>query len=88
MKTTFTFFLLLLLLISCQREIEIPLKSKIIEKHIVFEDSISSKIIKDLKAVKAYCNDGDDDKSSFKLDGKYYKFETNFNYILMELYGS
>ena len=77
MKTTLLFSLIFLFF-SCEKKVEIPPKSKIIEKHIVFNNSISSKIIKDLNAIKEYHNDGDDEKSTFKLDGNYYKFETNF----------
>jgi hypothetical protein len=81
MKRILFNFILIFLFFSCEKKFDIPSNSKIIEKHIVFEDSITSKIIKDLNAVKGYHNDGGDEKHSFKLDGKYYKFETNFKLL-------
>jgi hypothetical protein len=79
MKKTFSFIVLLLLILtSCEKKIEIPIKSKMVAKYIVFEDSISSKLILDLKSVKEFDNKYEADKPPFKLDGKYYKFEREF----------
>jgi hypothetical protein len=79
MKKTFSFIILLLLILtSCKEKIEIPEKSKIIAKYIVFEDSISSKVIKDLKNVEEFDSKNEDYKQPFKLDGKFYQFETEY----------
>ena len=51
-------------------------KSKIIAKYIVFNDSISRKIIKNLDGVEPFDKKNDDYKQPFKLDGKIYQFET------------
>ena len=79
MKKTFSIIVLLfLILTSCEKKVEIPAKSKMIAKYIVFEDSISSKLIEDLKSVKEFDNKSNGEKPPFKLDGKYYKFEREF----------
>ncbi|OXA77659.1 hypothetical protein [Flavobacterium frigidimaris] len=79
MKKTFRFTILLLsILTSCEKKVEIPIKSKMVAKYIVFEDSISSKLIEDLKNVKEFDNKDEGDKPPFKLDGKYYKFEREY----------
>ena len=78
MKTTYSFILLLLVLTSCQKKIEIPANAKLVAKYVVFNDSISSKIIKDLKNVKEFDSKNKLDKSTFKLNGKFYKFETEY----------
>lgn len=78
MKTKYTFILVLLILISCQKNIEIPEKANLVAKYVVFDDSLSSKIIKDLKDVREFDKKNDNDKPPFKLDGKFYKFETEY----------
>jgi hypothetical protein len=78
MKRTFTIILLLSVLVSCQKKIELPINAKLIAKYVVFNDSISSKILKDLKNVKEFDNKNKLDKVPFKLDGKFYKFETEY----------
>ena len=90
MKTTFSFIILLsIFLISCERKIEIPKNSILIAKYVVFEDSISKQIIKDLDSIKPFDKMNDDFKKPFKLDGKVYEFETEFklsNSRLIRLY--
>lgn len=78
MKTTYTFILAFLVLVSCQKKTEIPAKAKLTAKYIAFNDSLSSKIIEDLKEVKEFDKKNDEDKLPFILYGKYYKVETEF----------
>lgn len=77
-KKNYFIILLLFILFSCEKRIEIPEKSKIIAKYIVFNDSISRKIIKNLDSVEPFDKKNDDYKQPFKLDGKIYQFETEF----------
>ena len=77
MKIPFIFSLLLVLT-NCQKAIELPNNAKLTAKYVVFEDSISSKIIKDLKKVKEFDKKNEDYKQPFKLDGKIYEFETEY----------
>jgi len=65
-------------LLDVKKKFEILPKSKVIAKYVVFEDSISSKLIDNLNAVKEFDNKRERDKSPFKLDGKFYKFEREF----------
>ena len=79
MKKTFSFTILLLsILTSCEKKVEIPKKSKIIAKYVVFEDNISRKIVKNLKAVKEFDKSDNNDKEPFKLENKIYKIERDF----------
>lgn len=78
MKIALISFIVLFLFIGCEKKNEIPLKSKIVAKYIVFEDIISSKLIEDLNSVKEFDNKNEGDKPPFKLDGKFYKFEREF----------
>jgi hypothetical protein len=79
MKKIFSFIVVLLLIFtSCKKKVEISEKSKVIAKYVVFNDSISRKIIKNLKSVKNFDKENDDYKQPFKLDGKVYEFETEY----------
>lgn len=68
----------ILFLYGCENKVKAPVNSKLVAKYITFEDSISSKLIQNLKDVKEFDNNGQDYKPSFKLDGKYYKFEREY----------
>ena len=46
--------LAILFLYGCKNKVEAPINSKLIAKYIAFEDSISSKLIKNLKNVKEF----------------------------------
>lgn len=72
------FILFFTILISCTKKNKIPNNSEVVAKYIVFEDSISRKIIKDLEIVKSFDKKNDDFKQPFKLNGKIYQFETEF----------
>ncbi|MES2864896.1 MAG: hypothetical protein V4666_12300 [Bacteroidota bacterium] len=77
-KTFYSIILLLFIFSSCEKKIEIPENSKVIAKYVVFEDSISRKIIKNLDSVEPFDKKNDDYKLPFKLDEKIYQFETEF----------
>jgi hypothetical protein len=77
MKKKFSFIILFItFLISCEKKVEIPEKSEVIAKYIVFEDSISRKIIKELDSIEPFDKKNNDYKQPFKLDGKFFQFET------------
>jgi hypothetical protein len=77
MKKIFGFVVLIYFIItSCKEKIVIPKNSKIIAKYVVFHDSISRKILDDLKDIKPFDKKNEDYKQPFKLDGKIYQFET------------
>jgi hypothetical protein len=67
-----------IIFLACEKQPKIPDASKVIAKYVVFEDSISSKIIKDLKKVKEFDNSNEDYKHPFKLNKNIYQFETEF----------
>ena len=81
MKTQIKILILfcsILFLYGCENKVVAPINSKLVAKYIAFEDSISSKLIKNLKNVKEFDSNEEDYKPSFKLDGKYYKFEREY----------
>jgi hypothetical protein len=79
MKKIFGFVVLIyFIMTSCEKRIEIPKNSKIIAKYVVFHDSISRKILEDLKDIKPFDKNNEDYKQPFKLDEKIYQFETEY----------
>lgn len=70
--------LIYFIMTSCEEKIFIPKNSKIIAKYVVFHDSITRKILDDLKDIKPFDKKKEDYKQPFKLDEKIYQFETEY----------
>ncbi|WP_395655365.1 hypothetical protein [Flavobacterium sp.] len=74
---TLKLIILTILTIGCSKQSELPKKSNIVAKYIVFNNQISSKTIKNLDSISELKN-SNEIISPFKLDKEFYDLEYAF----------